>query len=168
MLSESGSLFYRPKQKKLEGAHRHWRDLGIELMTSFVATADTARQNFVKPGGDHFTLLNVWEQWQDSGFSISWTYEHFIQIKVSSSNCPDESEWRPDPPFAVSHSRTRHPGPARQPVRARRDLRRGESELERHLAGPEGHLCRVRTSQSMFLLVADAAFFAGTSKTLGA
>ncbi|KAL8278191.1 hypothetical protein RQP46_009364 [Phenoliferia psychrophenolica] len=61
MLSESGSLFYRPKQKKLE--------------------ADTARQNFVKPGGDHFTLLNVWEQWSDSGFSISWTYEHFIQIK---------------------------------------------------------------------------------------
>lgn len=63
MLSESGSLFYRPKQKKLE--------------------ADTARMNFVKPGGDHFTLLNVWDQWQDSGFSISWTYEHFIQIKVS-------------------------------------------------------------------------------------
>ncbi|KAM0755976.1 Pre-mRNA splicing factor [Meredithblackwellia eburnea MCA 4105] len=61
MLSESGSLFYRPKQKKLE--------------------ADTARQNFVKPGGDHFTLLNVWEQWSESGFSISWTYEHFIQIK---------------------------------------------------------------------------------------
>lgn len=62
MLSESGSLFYRPKQKKLE--------------------ADTARLNFVKPGGDHFTLLNVWEQWSESGFSISWTYEHFIQIKV--------------------------------------------------------------------------------------
>ncbi|KAI5478061.1 pre-mRNA-splicing factor ATP-dependent RNA helicase DHX16 [Pseudohyphozyma bogoriensis] len=61
MLSESGSLFYRPKQKKLE--------------------ADTARQNFVKPGGDHFTLLNVWEQWVESGYSISWTYEHFIQIK---------------------------------------------------------------------------------------
>ncbi|GAA6043501.1 hypothetical protein JCM8097_002244 [Rhodosporidiobolus ruineniae] len=61
MLSESGSLFYRPKQKKLE--------------------ADTARQNFIKPGGDHFMLLNVWEQWQESGFSVSWTYEHFIQIK---------------------------------------------------------------------------------------
>lgn len=30
-------------------------------------------------------LLNVWEQWQDSGFSISWTYEHFIQIKVRSA-----------------------------------------------------------------------------------
>ncbi|GAA5933455.1 hypothetical protein JCM3775_000699 [Rhodotorula graminis] len=61
MLSESGSLFYRPKQKKLE--------------------ADTARQNFVKPGGDHFMLLNVWEQWHDSGYSTSWTYEHFVQVK---------------------------------------------------------------------------------------
>ncbi|GAA5825734.1 hypothetical protein JCM3770_003409, partial [Rhodotorula araucariae] len=61
MLSESGSLFYRPKQKKLE--------------------ADTARQNFIKPGGDHFMLLNVWEQWQDAGFSVSWTYEHFVQVK---------------------------------------------------------------------------------------
>ncbi|TKA52525.1 hypothetical protein B0A53_04901 [Rhodotorula sp. CCFEE 5036] len=61
MLSESGSLFYRPKQKKLE--------------------ADTARQNFVKPGGDHFMLLNIWEQWQESGFSVSWTYEHFVQVK---------------------------------------------------------------------------------------
>lgn len=50
-------------------------------MCEFVA--DTARQNFVKPGGDHFTLLNVWEQWQESGFSVSWTYEHFIQVKVS-------------------------------------------------------------------------------------
>lgn len=44
--------------------------------------ADTARQNFVKPGGDHFMLLNIWEQWQESGFSVSWTYEHFVQVKV--------------------------------------------------------------------------------------
>lgn len=27
-------------------------------------------------------LLNVWDQWQESGFSVSWTYEHFIQVKV--------------------------------------------------------------------------------------
>ncbi|KAH0832174.1 pre-mRNA splicing factor [Lanmaoa asiatica] len=38
MLSESSSLFYRPKDKKLH--------------------ADQARQNFVRAGGDHFTLLN--------------------------------------------------------------------------------------------------------------
>lgn len=87
MLSESGSLFYRPKQKKLEG--KLFRILLLSFPNSSTDlllgyTADTARQNFVKPGGDHFTLLNVWEQWADSGFSISWTYEHFIQIKVSS------------------------------------------------------------------------------------
>ncbi|GJJ15672.1 hypothetical protein Clacol_009950 [Clathrus columnatus] len=34
-------IFYRPKDKKLR--------------------ADQARQNFVHPGGDHFTLLNLWE-----------------------------------------------------------------------------------------------------------
>ena len=27
-------------------------------------------------------LLNVWEQWHDSGYSTSWTYEHFVQVKV--------------------------------------------------------------------------------------
>lgn len=27
-------------------------------------------------------LLNIWEQWQESGFSVSWTYEHFVQVKV--------------------------------------------------------------------------------------
>jgi pre-mRNA-splicing factor ATP-dependent RNA helicase DHX16 len=96
MLSESGSLFYRPKQKKLEGALLFLSSYPsprlilttlsrISLSLSLFIppfTADTARQNFIKPGGDHFMLLNVWEQWQESGFSISWTYEHFIQIKV--------------------------------------------------------------------------------------
>lgn len=37
--------------------------------------ADQARQNFVKTGGDHFTLLNVFNEWADTGFSIPWTYE---------------------------------------------------------------------------------------------
>lgn len=32
-------------------------------------------------------LLNVWDQWQESGFSVSWTYEHFIQVKVSDICC---------------------------------------------------------------------------------
>ncbi|KAJ6578837.1 P-loop containing nucleoside triphosphate hydrolase protein [Mycena vulgaris] len=43
MLSESGSIFYRPKDKKLY--------------------ADQARKNFFHPAGDHFTLLNLWNQW---------------------------------------------------------------------------------------------------------
>ncbi|KAG9039148.1 Cyclin-dependent kinase catalytic subunit [Tulasnella sp. UAMH 9824] len=61
MLSESVSLFYRPKDKKLH--------------------ADKARQNFVRPGGDHFTLLNVYDQWADTNFSQQWTYENFLQYK---------------------------------------------------------------------------------------
>jgi hypothetical protein len=48
MLSESSSLFYRKKDK---------------------LHADQARQNFVQAGGDHFTMLNVWEQWTDSNYS---------------------------------------------------------------------------------------------------
>ncbi|KAG8937174.1 Cyclin-dependent kinase catalytic subunit [Tulasnella sp. 418] len=61
MLSESASLFYRPKDKKLH--------------------ADQARQNFVRAGGDHFTLLNVWDQWAETNYSQQWTYENFLQFK---------------------------------------------------------------------------------------
>ncbi|KAH7885082.1 Asp-Glu-Ala-His box polypeptide 16, isoform CRA_f [Phlebopus sp. FC_14] len=61
MLSESASLFYRPKDKKLH--------------------ADQARQNFVRAGGDHFTLLNVWEQWADTNYSQQFCYEQFLQFK---------------------------------------------------------------------------------------
>ncbi|THH11649.1 hypothetical protein EW145_g518 [Phellinidium pouzarii] len=61
MLSESGSIFYRPKDKKLH--------------------ADQARQNFVRAGGDQFTLLNVWEQWADTNYSQQFCYEQFLQFK---------------------------------------------------------------------------------------
>jgi pre-mRNA-splicing factor ATP-dependent RNA helicase DHX16 len=46
--------------------------------------SDQARQNFVKTAGDHFTLLNVFNEWADTGFSISWTYENFVQVKALS------------------------------------------------------------------------------------
>ncbi|CAG8496477.1 12910_t:CDS:10, partial [Acaulospora colombiana] len=58
MLTVQSSVFYRPKDKKFH--------------------ADKARQNFIRPGGDHFTLLNVWEQWVETNYSISWCYENFI------------------------------------------------------------------------------------------
>ena len=61
MLSESSSLFYRPKDKKLH--------------------ADQARQNFVRTGGDHFTLLNVWEKWAETNYSQQFCYEQFLQFK---------------------------------------------------------------------------------------
>jgi pre-mRNA-splicing factor ATP-dependent RNA helicase DHX16 len=42
MLSVNNSIFYRPKDK--------------------IVHADTARQNFFTPGGDHIMLLNVYNQ----------------------------------------------------------------------------------------------------------
>ena len=42
MLSVNSAVFYRPKDK--------------------IVHADNARQNFFKPGGDHLTLLNVYDQ----------------------------------------------------------------------------------------------------------
>ncbi|KAL7949360.1 P-loop containing nucleoside triphosphate hydrolase protein [Trichoderma barbatum] len=60
MLGEASALFFRPKDKKIH--------------------ADSARNRFtVKDGGDHITLLNVWNQWVDSGFSPIWAKENFLQ-----------------------------------------------------------------------------------------
>lgn len=60
MLGEASSLFYRPKDKKVQ--------------------ADSARERFtIKEGGDHLTLLNIWNQWVDSDFSYVWARENFLQ-----------------------------------------------------------------------------------------
>ncbi|KGY15053.1 pre-mRNA-splicing factor ATP-dependent RNA helicase-like protein cdc28 [Paracoccidioides brasiliensis Pb03] len=60
MLGEASSLFFRPKDKKIH--------------------ADSARARFtIKDGGDHFSLLNVWNQWVDSDFSYVWARENFLQ-----------------------------------------------------------------------------------------
>ncbi|WRT64177.1 uncharacterized protein IL334_001106 [Kwoniella shivajii] len=61
MLQESGSLLYRPKDKRVH--------------------ADKAHKNFIKTGGDHFTLLNIFEQWVESNYSQQWCHENFIQFK---------------------------------------------------------------------------------------
>ena len=61
VLQESSSLFYRPKDKAFH--------------------ADQARQSFTKPGGDHITLLNIWNQWVDTNFSYQWSKENFLQHK---------------------------------------------------------------------------------------
>ena len=41
--------------------------------------ADNARVNFFRPGGDHLTLLNVYDQWVETGYSTQWCFENFIQ-----------------------------------------------------------------------------------------
>ncbi|KAK3996673.1 Pre-mRNA-splicing factor ATP-dependent RNA helicase-like protein cdc28 [Cladorrhinum sp. PSN332] len=59
MLGESATLFFRPKDKKL--------------------LADSARSRFtVKDGGDHLTLLNIYNQWVDSDYSPIWAKENFL------------------------------------------------------------------------------------------
>lgn len=60
MLGEASALFFRPKDKKIH--------------------ADSARNRFtIKDGGDHITLLNIWNQWVDSDFSPVWSKENFLQ-----------------------------------------------------------------------------------------
>lgn len=60
MLDEASALFFRPKDKKIH--------------------ADSARRRFtVKEGGDHMTLLNIWNQWVESDFSPIWARENFLQ-----------------------------------------------------------------------------------------
>jgi len=43
--------------------------------------ADNARRNFFRPGGDHLTLLTVFEQWKETEFSSAWCQENFIQVR---------------------------------------------------------------------------------------
>ena len=47
MLSVNNTIFYRPKDKAV--------------------LADTARLNLIKAGGDHMTLLNVWNNVRREG-----------------------------------------------------------------------------------------------------
>ncbi|KAK9473615.1 mRNA splicing factor RNA helicase [Dipodascopsis tothii] len=61
MLGEASTLFFRPKDKKMY--------------------ADKARENFTRPGGDHLSLLEVWNEWVDTEFSQVWAAENFLQFK---------------------------------------------------------------------------------------
>jgi pre-mRNA-splicing factor ATP-dependent RNA helicase DHX16 len=61
MLSIGNSIFYRPKEKAVH--------------------ADNAKNSFNRPGGDHFSLLTVFNSWKDNNFSSHWCYDHFIQSR---------------------------------------------------------------------------------------
>jgi pre-mRNA-splicing factor ATP-dependent RNA helicase DHX16 len=61
MLSVGNSIFYRPKEKQVH--------------------ADNARNSFFRPGGDHFTLLTVFNIWKDCNYSSHWCYENYIQAR---------------------------------------------------------------------------------------
>ncbi|CAE8625044.1 unnamed protein product [Polarella glacialis] len=59
MLGVDNAIFYRPKDK---GLH-----------------ADNARKNFHRAGGDHMTSLHVYNQWEETGFSLNWCMENYLQ-----------------------------------------------------------------------------------------
>lgn len=61
MLSAGSAIFYRPKDKQVH--------------------ADNAHRNFHRPGGDHMTLLNLYNQWEETGFNMQWCYENFVQYR---------------------------------------------------------------------------------------
>ena len=44
--------------------------------------ADNARVNFFAPGGDHTTLLRVYNEWKEVNYSPQWCYENFIQARA--------------------------------------------------------------------------------------
>lgn len=62
MLSESSNLFYRPKDKKEQ--------------------ADRKKEAFAHEVGDHLSLLNIWNQWADTGFSNIWCEDNFVQYRT--------------------------------------------------------------------------------------
>lgn len=62
MLSVSGAIFYRPKDK---GVH-----------------ADNAHRSFHRGEvGDHIALLSVFNNWAETNFSVQWCYENFVQAR---------------------------------------------------------------------------------------
>lgn len=62
ILGESSSLFYRPKDKREQ--------------------ADNRKESFSEPQGDHLLLLNLWNQWKDTGYSSQWCQDNFVQYKT--------------------------------------------------------------------------------------
>ena len=62
MLSVGNNVFYRPKTKQMH--------------------ADNARKTFFRPGGDHLTLLQVFNSWKEYDYGSIWCTENFLQIRT--------------------------------------------------------------------------------------
>lgn len=62
MLSIGGSVFYRPKDRAVH--------------------ADNAKLNFARGGGgDHLTLMRCYNDWVETGYSVQWCYENYVQVR---------------------------------------------------------------------------------------
>ena len=64
MLSANHQIYYIPKEQD--------------------TAADTLHRNFYKlPGGDHYTLLNIYNQWRDdTNYSKNWCEQNFLQFRA--------------------------------------------------------------------------------------
>lgn len=62
MLSAGGAIFHRPKDRQVH--------------------ADNAHKNFWAKGGDHLTLMNVYNHWVESDFSTQWCFENYVQHRM--------------------------------------------------------------------------------------
>jgi hypothetical protein len=69
----SGAIFYRPKDK--------------------LVYADNAHRNFWRDGGDHLTLLALYTQWAEAGFSAEWCYENFVQVCIAAASQSSRSSF---------------------------------------------------------------------------
>ncbi len=61
MLSAGSTMFYRPKNKSIH--------------------ADNAHRHFWRPGGDHITLLTLYQRWEEADFDQGFCHENFVQYK---------------------------------------------------------------------------------------
>ena len=62
MLQVNSSVFYRPRERAV--------------------LADNAHAAFRRAAGDHLMLLEIWNQWRDTGFSVQWCYENYLQHRA--------------------------------------------------------------------------------------
>ena len=62
MLGVGNSIFYSPKEKEKQ--------------------AEQARKSFASPAGDHLTLLRIYTDWTNTGYSANWCKEFFIQYRA--------------------------------------------------------------------------------------
>ncbi|KAJ3191994.1 hypothetical protein HK101_007192 [Irineochytrium annulatum] len=62
MLTAGNMIFYKPKSEAIQ--------------------AEQARRNFFRPGGDHLSLLAVWNQWLETNYSQAWCRENYIQHRT--------------------------------------------------------------------------------------
>eukprot|EP00818_Percolomonas_sp_WS_P010935 CAMPEP_0117435522 /NCGR_PEP_ID=MMETSP0759-20121206/526_1 /TAXON_ID=63605 /ORGANISM="Percolomonas cosmopolitus, Strain WS" /LENGTH=514 /DNA_ID=CAMNT_0005227075 /DNA_START=1586 /DNA_END=3130 /DNA_ORIENTATION=- len=65
MISSSNALFYSPSKKEGE------KD-----------ASEKTRQSFFQEGGDHLTLLHVYNEWAESGHSSQWCKQHYVQSRA--------------------------------------------------------------------------------------